>query len=239
MLDSQEPVRNLQPLRSNHLTLVGGLVAFLSILAIPLSVSYTRTQNLPQSLVPPTKPLAKPRSILQEWGPIILSNCQRSMPMFAPPCLKDSATNGVSILTAQELIFPAYKLRLPRFKTEADRHEFWYGNLANEQFDIVDGKHWATFGMRTGHNLVFENVLLTEEVLERFSSWKPESCLRADLVNDLMHHMEKTRIPSSPVIGTVVLVNDFKPSYQVFLNGVPQQVEQAKLALSRSFPADL
>ncbi|RLN62552.1 hypothetical protein BBJ29_002829 [Phytophthora kernoviae] len=51
----------------------------------------------------------------EQWAPLIMSKCMHGMDKLAAPCIKETQTTN--LVEAQELLYPAFRLRLPHFSS--------------------------------------------------------------------------------------------------------------------------
>ncbi|EGZ05580.1 hypothetical protein PHYSODRAFT_261939 [Phytophthora sojae] len=72
----------------------------------------------------------------QHWAPVIVSECVHGMDERAAPCIKEA--NKTNLVEAQELMYPAFRLKLPAFTGEVMQKKWLSGGLHVERMRISD-----------------------------------------------------------------------------------------------------
>lgn len=92
-----------------------------------------------------------------KFAPLRITVCTHRMPTHFAPCLHPP---GVDILYAEEVMYPAHKVRLPGFVNDDDRKRWLDVVHTRGLVEKEDGKH---IGMHlSGQNFVFRNTRYEE-----------------------------------------------------------------------------
>lgn len=169
--------------------------------------------------------------LMELWGPVVVETCQQSMHDSSAPCAKERLGSESNLVVSQELIYPAFKLRLPRFLTPEIRDQFIADVSDADHFLISEDREWALFPSRIGQNLVFENVVFSPDYV---NGWVSGACHQTDVSHDWLVHFDSHNDLPEPVYETVILANTgYSHKFQHFLDGVSVVTHQAEMAIDR------
>lgn len=98
-------------------------------------------------------------ALLQLWKPEIFSECNDMMPETYAPCKQRKFPEKIEY--AEEVVYPGFQLKLPRFFNENQR-DLWIKLFLNgrNSSDIFHepSRSWVTFPPSTGQNFVLRNI---------------------------------------------------------------------------------
>ncbi|KAF1788495.1 Glycosyltransferase AER61, uncharacterized [Phytophthora cactorum] len=78
-----------------------------------------------------------------QWAPMIVSKCMHGMDERAAPCIKES--NRTNLVEAQELIYPAFRLKLPNFASTTMKNTWLSQGLHVDRMRVSEDQLWAEY----------------------------------------------------------------------------------------------
>eukprot|EP01135_Chromosphaera_perkinsii_P007070 Nk52_evm9s684 gene=Nk52_evmTU9s684 len=123
-----------------------------------------------------------------EWVPYISEKCLPKHSPYSAPCLMAAQGPEGNIVQAQEIIYPAYSLRYPRFVNleseklwvniynEGNHDKNYYGERDGVMGSLEDG--YVNYPQIPGQNLVFENAIMNETNVAYIPFKYKTSCLQ-------------------------------------------------------------
>ncbi|GMF29807.1 unnamed protein product [Phytophthora lilii] len=167
----------------------------------------------------------------EQWAPVIVSKCLHGMDKSTAPCVKESQPSN--IVEAQELLYPAFRLRLPHFASSVMQDQWLAQGLHLGRMRVSEDKEWADYPATQGQNMVFENAVFRGDPPP--DVWSDKSCmggaashtsfLHAATAND--SSFDRNNSVDTLVIGT----SPDSWSFQHFIDRVAVVWSQAQLVI--------
>jgi hypothetical protein len=112
-----------------------------------------------------------------DWIPLRVDKCEGLDP-FSAPCLAKTHKSS-NLITAEELIYRPFKLRLPRFINEIQKQDWMRDAHDNvERMRISNDETWATYPAFYGQNLVFDRSAYRNDPPP--DTWSENACMGGD-----------------------------------------------------------
>ncbi|EEY64483.1 uncharacterized protein PITG_15708 [Phytophthora infestans T30-4] len=151
----------------------------------------------------------------QQWAPLIVSKCMHGMDKRAAPCIQEA--NRTNIVEAQELLYPAFRLKLPSFANTTMKAKW----LSQE---------YPTF---QGQNLVFSNASYRGDPPPDI--WSDTGCMGHDVSHASFMHALNSNVSElankTRVDTLVVATSPDSWSFQHFVDRVAVVWSQAQLVI--------
>ncbi|KAE8881005.1 hypothetical protein PF005_g14611 [Phytophthora fragariae] len=165
----------------------------------------------------------------QHWAPVIVSECVHGMDGRAAPCIKEA--DKTNLVEAQELMYPAFRLKLPTF-TDATMQSKWLsGGLHVDRMRISEDLQWAKYPTFQGQNMVFANAMYRGDPPPDI--WSDKGCMGHDVSHaSFMQAPNSSELENATTVDTLVVATSPDSwSFQHFIDRVAVVWSQAQLVL--------
>ncbi|KAL7678516.1 putative glycosyltransferase 61 [Plasmopara halstedii] len=174
----------------------------------------------------------------KQWAPIILSKCMHGMDKQAAPCLKEA--NRFNIIEAQELIYPAFRLKLPTF-VHSSMKTMWITHCRlDNRWRILTDHLWANFAVFRGQNIIFSNAAYRGDPPPDI--WSHNACMGTNAsYMSFLHDLDGNVTEQTNDISVDTLVIATTPdswSFQHFMDRVVAVWSQAQLVIPTTAKKD-
>ncbi|KAF4317978.1 hypothetical protein JM18_007270 [Phytophthora kernoviae] len=165
----------------------------------------------------------------EQWVPLIMSKCMHGMDKLAAPCIKEAQTTN--LVEAQELLYPAFRLRLPHFSSTVMQDKWLSQGLHLERMRVSEDKEWAYYPAFQGQNMVFKNAVFRGDPPP--DVWSDESCMgSAASHTSFVHDVNENSTGNELSIDTLIVATSPDSwSFQHFIDRVAVVWSQAQLAV--------
>ncbi|KAL7678582.1 putative glycosyltransferase 61 [Plasmopara halstedii] len=173
-----------------------------------------------------------------QWAPMILSKCMHGMDKQAAPCIKEA--NPSNIIEAQELIYPAFRLKLPTFTNSSMKAMWLSEGSRNDWWRVTDDQSWAEFAVFHGQNIIFSNAAYRGD--PPADVWSPHGCMVENVSHaSFLHNLDGnvTELANDISIDTLVIATTPDSwSFQHFMDRVAAVWSQAQLIIPTTAKKD-
>ncbi|GMF14441.1 unnamed protein product [Phytophthora fragariaefolia] len=165
----------------------------------------------------------------QRWAPVIVSECVHGMDARAAPCIKEA--NQANIVEAQELLYPAFRLKLPNFTNATMQKKWLSGGLHVDRMRISEDLQWAEYPTFQGQNLVFSNAVYRGDPPPDI--WSDKGCMGHDVSHaSFVQTLNDSELANLTNVDTLVVATSPDSwSFQHFIDRVAVVWSQAQLVL--------
>ncbi|KAG2787406.1 hypothetical protein PC129_g11644 [Phytophthora cactorum] len=166
-----------------------------------------------------------------QWAPMIVSKCMHGMDEQAAPCIKES--NRTNLVEAQELIYPAFRLKLPNFASTTMKNTWLSQGLHVDRMRVSEDQLWAEYPSFQGQNMVFANAVYRGDPPPDI--WSEKGCMGHDVSHTSFEHDLNTNasdLAAGTRVGTLVVATSPDSwSFQHFVDRVAVVWSQAQLVI--------
>ncbi|KAJ8571997.1 hypothetical protein ON010_g4835 [Phytophthora cinnamomi] len=165
----------------------------------------------------------------QHWAPVIQSECVHGMDGRAAPCIKEA--NKTNLVEAQELLYPAFRLKLPSFTNGPMQSKWLSGGFHVARMRISEDLQWAEYPTFQGQNMVFSNAVYRGDPPPDI--WSDKGCMGHDVSHaSFMHKMYSSELEDDTRVDTLVVATSPDSwSFQHFIDRVAVVWSQAQLVI--------
>ncbi|KAK1930200.1 hypothetical protein P3T76_014433 [Phytophthora citrophthora] len=93
----------------------------------------------------------------ERWAPVIATKCVHGMDGRSAPCVKEA--DRTNLVEAQELLYPAFRLKLPTFSNAKMKAKWLSQGPHVERMRVSEDLLWAEYPPFQGQNMVFSNAV--------------------------------------------------------------------------------
>ncbi|KAK0469960.1 uncharacterized protein EV420DRAFT_82075 [Desarmillaria tabescens] len=156
------------------------------------------------------------------WSPLSLNECIFGMPAHYAPCVAQKLSSK-KVLYAEELLYPAFEIRQPRFAVEEHKDRWRNAALRAKERGTLQDSGWLVYKGQSGQNFVFGNVSYTHP--KRYDSWSPEACMGSLVSSEDIRSFDPEQVvavPGHPAIrqSAIVVLSPDSNSFQHHLDRV-------------------
>ncbi|ETL25559.1 hypothetical protein L917_04360, partial [Phytophthora nicotianae] len=167
----------------------------------------------------------------EQWAPMIVSKCMHGMDKRAAPCIKEA--NRTNIVEAQELMYPAFRLKLPNF-VNADVKAKWLSQgLHVDRMRVSEDQLWADYPTFQGQNMVFSDAVYRGDPPPDI--WSENGCMGHDVAHTSFVHnlnINVSELGNGKNVDTLVVATSPDSwSFQHFIDRVAVVWSQAQLVI--------
>lgn len=160
----------------------------------------------------------------QHWAPVIVSECVHGMDERAAPCIKEA--NKTNLVEAQELMYPAFRLKLPAFTGEVMQKK-WLSGV----FTLNGCGYRTCSGPSTRPSMVSSNAVYRGDPPPDI--WSDKGCMGHDVSHaSFLERANASELENATRVDTVVVATSPDSwSFQHFIDRVAVVWSQAQLVL--------
>ncbi|KAL3659723.1 hypothetical protein V7S43_015397 [Phytophthora oleae] len=167
----------------------------------------------------------------ERWAPVIVTKCMHGMDGRSAPCIKEA--DRTNLVEAQELLYPAFRLKLPTFSNAQMKAKWLSQGLHVERMRVSEDQLWAEYPPFQGQNMVFSHALYRGDPPPDI--WSENGCMghnvsHLSFVHDLKANASHLANGSS-VDTLVVATSPDSWSFQHFIDRVAVVWSQAQLVI--------
>ncbi|UIZ25125.1 hypothetical protein KXD40_007081 [Peronospora effusa] len=165
----------------------------------------------------------------KHWAPAIIDKCMHGMEKGAAPCIKEA--NSMNIVEAQELMYPAFRLKLPTFINTTMRTMWLSKGLHLDRMRVSEDQSWADYPIFRGQNMVFLNAVYRGNPPPDF--WSDVACMERNVSHmQFLHDLNESEQTTEPIVDTLVIATSPDSwSFQHFIDRVAVVWSQAQLVI--------
>ncbi|KAI9907011.1 hypothetical protein PsorP6_003314 [Peronosclerospora sorghi] len=147
----------------------------------------------------------------------------------AAPCIKKA--KPTNLIEAQELIYPAFRLKLPLFVNPTMEAKWLSKALRLARMRVSEDRQWADYPTNQGQNMVFLNAAYRGN--PPADIWTERGCMGHDVSHtSFVHDLNQTEATNSTNVGTLIVATSPDSwSFQHFIDRVAVVWSQAQLVI--------
>ncbi|KAG7390438.1 hypothetical protein PHYPSEUDO_007961 [Phytophthora pseudosyringae] len=174
----------------------------------------------------------------EHWAPVIVTTCMHGMDGRTAPCIKEAGRTNM--IEAQELMYPAFRLKLPTFVNAEMKTKWLSQGLHVDRMRVSEDQLWAEYPTFQGQNMVFSNAVYRGNPPPDI--WSENGCMGHNVSHSSFVH-DPNRNVSELGIGTsvdtlVVATSPDSWSFQHFIDRVAVVWSQAQLVIPTEKKSD-